>query len=130
MSLSITGKLHKKFETQEVSDRFRKRDFVVEYASNPMYPQYINFQLSQDKVDIIDAYEEGEEIVVEFNLRGRKWVSPSQEEKYFNTLDAWRIAPTGQKPQPAHYSQTMAPPSPPNVPGKNIDEAEEDDLPF
>lgn len=89
--MDIEGKLHAKFETQNVSDKFQKRDFVVEYADNPMYPQYISFQLTQDRCPTLDGFQVGEKIHVTFNLRGREWTNPQGEKKYFNTLEAWRI---------------------------------------
>ena len=90
----IEGKLHAKFETQQVSDSFKKREFVVEYVDNPLYPQYVTLQLVQDRCDNIDKFNVGDKIEVTFNLKGREWTSPEGVVKYFNTLEAWRI----QKP--------------------------------
>ncbi len=87
----IEGKLHAKFDAQQISDTFKKRDFVVEYVDNPLYPQYITFQVVQDRCSLIDNYVAGEKIEVTFNLRGREWTNPQGEKKYFNTLEAWRI---------------------------------------
>ena len=52
----------------------------------------ISFQLVQDKCSLLEAYNEGDEISVNFNLRGREWVSPKDgTTKYFNSLEAWKI---------------------------------------
>ena len=75
----------------QATDSFKKREFVLEYSDNPMYPQYVKFDLIQDRVNLVDNIEVGEKIEVTFNLRGREWTSPQGEKKYFNTLDAWRI---------------------------------------
>lgn len=88
--MDLTGILKVKGDTQQVSEKFKKRDFVLTDDSS-QYPQHISFQLTQDKVDLIDKYNIGDEIKVHFNLRGREWTSPKNEVKYFNTLDAWRI---------------------------------------
>lgn len=88
--MDITGILKVKNETQQVSEKFKKRDFVLTDNSS-QYPQHISFQLTQDKVSLIDQYAIGSEIKVHFNLRGREWTSPQGEVKYFNTLEAWRI---------------------------------------
>jgi hypothetical protein len=89
--------------TVQVSEKFKKRDLVITDTSST-YPQDILFQLTQDKVDILDAFMEGQTLEVSFNLRGREWTSPQGEVKYFNTLEAWRIElPTGApaaKPAP------------------------------
>ena len=89
--MNITGKLIEINPSQQVSDTFKKRSFVVEYAENPQYQEYISFELIQDKCDILDGFSQGEEVIVHFNLRGRKWTNPEGVVKYFTTLQAWRI---------------------------------------
>ncbi len=88
--MDITGILKVKGEAQQVSEKFKKREFVLSDNSS-QYPQHISFQLTQDKCNLIDQYKVGDEIKVHFNLRGREWTSPKNEVKYFNTLEAWRI---------------------------------------
>ena len=78
-------------DTQQVTETFRKREFVLEYSDNPMYPQYIKFELIQDRVQLVDNVEVGDKVDVTFNLRGREWTAPDGAKKYFNTLDCWRI---------------------------------------
>jgi hypothetical protein len=90
MALQVKGKLKLKGKEQVVSDRFRKREFVLTDDST-QYPQHISFQLTQDKCSLIDSVNPGDEITVSFNLRGREWKSPQGEIKYFNSLEAWRI---------------------------------------
>src|SRR5690606_33401473 len=79
------------FDTARVSDKFQKREFVVEYAENPSYPEYIKFELIQDKCDLIDSFKVNQPIQVHFNLKGRKWTDPQGSVKYFNTLQAWKL---------------------------------------
>lgn len=88
--MDITGILKVKGNTQQVSEKFKKREFVITDNSS-QYPQHIQFQLVQDKTNILDTYNVGDEIKVYFNLRGREWTNPQGEVKYFNSLDAWRI---------------------------------------
>ena len=88
--MDVTGILKVKSSTQQVSEKFKKREFVITDNSS-QYPQHISFQLVQDKCAIIDQYNVGDEIKVHFNLRGREWASPQGEIKYFNSLEAWRI---------------------------------------
>lgn len=88
--MDITGILKVKSEAQQVSEKFKKREFVLTDNSS-QYPQHVSFQLTQDKCNLIDSYNIGAEIKVHFNLRGREWTSPQGEIKYFNTLEAWRI---------------------------------------
>ena len=100
-SLKISGTLKKISDSVHVSDKFKKRDFVLTDSST-QYPQHIAFQLSQDRCTLIDRLKEGDQVEVHFNLRGREWTSPQGEVKYFNTLDAWKIvagADTSETPE-------------------------------
>lgn len=80
--------------TQVISDRFSKREFVIE--TQDTYPQQVIFQTTQDKCSLLDQVQVGEFVDVSFNLRGREWTSPQGEVKYFNTIEAWRIEKVGQ----------------------------------
>jgi hypothetical protein len=129
-TMTIQGKIHELFETQQVTDRFRKREFVVEFADNPMYPQYILFQLVQDKCDLINAFNKGDMINVDFNLRGRSWTSPQGEVKYFNSLEAWRLNPV-QVSAPADTGGGSMPPPPKPPEAIDVSDMDDsDDLPF
>mgnify|MGYP001797947630 CR=1 FL=1 len=124
--MTVEGKLHVKNDTQQIKDTFKKREFVLEFADNPMYPQYILFQLIQDKCELLDQFEVGLMISVDFNLRGRAWNSPSGETKYFNSLDAWRVTPQ-------QVNQPVGPAGPPPTPpaeAMDVTQMDEDDLPF
>src|ERR1700761_6648526 len=88
--MEVIGTIKVKFDTQRVSEKFQKREFVLTTEANTPYPQHVSFQVTQDKCSLLDQFNEGEEIKVQFNLRGREWNGP-QGIKYFNTLEAWRI---------------------------------------
>lgn len=88
--LTYTGELKVKNDTVSVSEKFKKREFVLTDISQ-QYPQTIMFQLTQDRCSLLDNAKVGDEITVHFSLRGREWKNPSGEIKYFNTLDVFRI---------------------------------------
>lgn len=88
--LKVTGTVHKVFETQVISDSFKKREFVVE--TDDKYPQLVKFELTQDNCSKADSLKVGQALEVGFNLRGREWINKEGEAKYFNTLQAWRIS--------------------------------------
>nr|HEX4314191.1 DUF3127 domain-containing protein [Kofleriaceae bacterium] len=90
MGIEAVGKLHTIFDTKQVSDRFSKREFVVELADQK-YPQTVLFQVTGDRCSQLDNFQVGDQVRVEFSLRGREWRSPSGEIKYFNSLDVWRV---------------------------------------
>ena len=81
--------------TQQVSEKFSKREFVVTDGSEEKFPQDIMFELTQDKTSLLDSVMEGQEVEVSFNLRGREWKSPQGEVKYFNTFNAFKIESIG-----------------------------------
>jgi hypothetical protein len=93
MGIEATGKLHTIFDTKQVSERFTKREFVVELTDNPKYPQAVLFQLTGDRCTQLDRFKVGDEVRIDFSLRGREWRSPSGELKYFNSLDVWKVEP-------------------------------------
>ncbi len=128
--MEVTGKLHAKFDAQDVSASFKKREFVLEIIENPQYPQFVTFQLIQDKCGLIDAFVLGGEVTVAFNLRGRAWVSPQGETKYFNTLEAWRITPAAVA-SGSHQPTVNAPTVSPIEGTTDISQLNDsDDLPF
>ena len=89
--MEIKGIIKKISETLQISDRFRKREFVLEYSNNPDYPQPIQFEMVQDRCELLDEFQEGQEVEVHFDLRGREWTSPQGQVKYFNSLQAWKL---------------------------------------
>ena len=94
MAFEVDGKLHKIFDTEQKTDNFRAREFVLEVVDG-QYPQMVKFQLTQDKCDLLDTHSEGDELKVHFDLRGREWNG-----KYFTNLQAWRID-SGSEARPA-----------------------------
>ena len=95
MGFETTGRIHALGDTKQVTERFRKREFVVELADNPRYPQYVQFQLTGDRCENLDGFDVGDSVRVEFSLRGREWKSPRGEVKYFNSLDVWTLERVG-----------------------------------
>jgi hypothetical protein len=89
--MEVIGILKVKQDTVQVSEKFKKREFVIEFADNPKYPQTIQFQLVQDSCPILDQFNLDDKIRVEFELQGRKWTDPNGVDKYFNSLKAWKI---------------------------------------
>ena len=92
----ITGQIKKIMQTNQISEKFAKRELVIT-DSTSKYPQDIILQFVQDKCDLLESYSVGESVEVSFNLRGREWISPKDNSvKYFNTLDAWKISKLGE----------------------------------
>jgi hypothetical protein len=89
--MKVQGIVEAVFETQVFDSGFQKREFVLQVNETPEYPQYIKLEIIKDKVALLDDVDLGQQLSVEFNLNGRKWVNQKGETMYFNTLQAWRI---------------------------------------
>jgi single-stranded DNA-binding protein len=106
MSLEVSGKLLVKYDTQQVSEKFKKREFVLELAeeiNGNIYTNFAKMQLVQNKCEIIDRFKEGDLVKVSFNIKGNRWERDGKV-NYITNLDAWRMesataAPTGGQPQ-------------------------------
>lgn len=89
MSTEVKGTIKVIQKTQVVSDKFKKREFVL--TTEDKYPQDVLFQLSQDNCDLVDIFKAGDKVILAYNLRGREWTNPQGETKYFNTLEVWKM---------------------------------------
>lgn len=147
--MEVTGKVRLINPTQEVSEKFRKREIVV--TTDEQYPQHIMIEFTQEKVDLLNAYQPGDDVRVSINLRGREWTNPQGETRYFNSIQGWRIEKAGAAQQPAQggyapqgynqappqqgynnqgYPQSQAPSTPQFNAPTSYKEEEIDDLPF
>ena len=125
MNFEIVGKLIVKYDVVQRSETFKTREFVIEKsedANGRTFTSYIKFQCVQDKTAMVDKFNIGEEVKVQFNIRGTKWVKDGRE-NYITNLDAWRmesILPVSN--QPVNVS--------PVYPDQVFESSSSDDLPF
>lgn len=128
--MEVKGKIVEIFQTQQVTDTFKKREFVLEFAENPQYPEFVKFEMIQDKCGLLDNYQVGNQVTISVNLKGRKWNDPKGGVKYFNTLQAWKIqneASQGQNSAPVQQEGGM---DQMEEPGWINENEKTDDLPF
>jgi hypothetical protein len=132
--MEVTGRVKLINPEQQVSASFKKRELVV--TTDEQYPQHIMIEFTQDKCDLLNNYRPGDEVKVSINLRGREWINPQGEAKYFNSIQGWRIEKAqAEMPAQPQYSQQaqQTPPMPAAQtfePAANFNEEEHDDLPF
>jgi translation initiation factor IF-3 len=125
--MEVSGKVKVINAEQQVSATFKKRELVV--TTDEQYPQHIMIEFTQDKCDLLTNYNQGDAVKVSINLRGREWVNPQGETKYFNSIQGWRIeklqaeAPAAQQMPPMPAAEAFAP-------ATDYKEEEHDDLPF
>jgi hypothetical protein len=125
--MEITGKIKVIGKDQHVTDKFTKRELVVTTDEN--YPQHILVEFHQDKVDLLDKFQVGQNVTVGINIKGREWLSPQGETKYFNTITGWKIK--GDEVQPHHSNhQTNQPPATQAQPKPYNNQEAEEDIPF
>ncbi len=120
--LTYTGVLKIKGKEQKVSDRFKKREFVLT-DNSPSYPQTILFQLTQDRCSLLENYNVGDEITVHFQLKGREWRNPQGEVKFFNSLDVFKVEKVHSAPSNENTSE-------PSFNNETLVPTPDDDLPF
>lgn len=127
--MEVQGKVKMIGETQTFgSNGFRKREIVV--TTDEQYPQHIMVEFIQDKCDLLNNFQVGQDVKISINLRGREWVNPQGETKYFNSIQGWRI----ESLQPATPAGAVPPPPIPPTeafePASDFTEEDHDDLPF
>jgi hypothetical protein len=88
---SIRGKIHEIFEIKLLTEKFKKREIIIEYVQNIQYPQYIKFDLQNDNCNLIDAFKINDEVEVFFDLKGKPYTTKTGETTYFTNLVVWRI---------------------------------------
>ena len=125
--MEVQGKIKMVGETQTFGNNgFRKREVVV--TTEEQYPQHIMVEFVQDKCDLLNNFVVGQQVKVSINLRGREWVNPQGETKYFNSIQGWRIENLQEE-----NSTSGMPPVPPMdafEPADNLNQEDHDDLPF
>jgi len=87
--MEVSGKIKVINDTQLVGDTFKKRELVV--TTDEQFPQSILIEFVQDKCDLLNGLQIGQNVKVSINLGGREWVNPQGETKYFNSIKGWRI---------------------------------------
>jgi hypothetical protein len=96
--MEVSGRIRMIDETKAFgANGFRKRELVI--TTDEQYPQHIMIEFTQDKCDLLNTYQVGEPVKVSINLRGREWVNPQGETKYFNSIQGWRIEKASDAPQ-------------------------------
>lgn len=116
--MELTGKIKYLNLDQKVSENYTKSEVVV--TTDEQYPQHILIEFGGQKSDLLDPYKVGETVKVSINLRGREWVNPQGETRYFNSIQGWRIEKMAAK----------APVNIPPAPDTNLNEDEPYDPPF
>jgi hypothetical protein len=125
--MEVQGRIKVIGETQTFGNNgFRKREVVV--TTEEQYPQHIMIEFVQDKSELLNNFQVGQQVKVSINLRGREWVNPQGETKYFNSIQGWRIE--ALQPEAGNVDIPPVPPTDAFEPVSELNEEDHDDLPF
>lgn len=140
MNYEFEGRL-KKVLPIITSGTFRKIEFIL--TSEEQYPQMIKFELQNAKIKLIEPFFIGDQIKVQFNIRGKEWISSDGKHVYFTNFLVWKlnkvmdgyIVPTKESPQQLPKYQLKFPPAEqvfenPREEKPNKWQADYQDLPF
>jgi len=125
--MEVQGRVKMIDETKTYGNNgFRKREVVI--TTEEQYPQHILVEFVQDKCDLLNNYSAGQMVKISINLRGREWVNPQGETKYFNSIQGWRI----ENLQQENSTENIPPVAPIEAfePADNVKQEDHDDLPF
>ena len=127
----ISGTIKAVGQTQQMNDRFSKRELVVTEQGG-QYPQMIPIEFKQDKTSLLDGYKPGDEVTVTCYVNGREWTGKDGVTKYFLSLAGNQIERAGAAPASSGGSggyQQAPPPTMADMPTSSSS-SDEDDLPF
>ena len=125
--MEVQGKIKLIEETKTYGNNgFRKRELVL--TTEEQYPQHLLIEFVQDKTDLLNNFQVGDQIKISINIRGREWINPEGQAKYFNSIQGWRIERVGQ--EVAGNAMPPVPPAEAFEPVNNLNEEDPDDLPF
>lgn len=123
--LSIEATIKKIYETVQITDSFKKREFIAE--TGEQYPQLIKFELIQDKTELLNNIKRQVKAKIFFNLRGREYTKDGKA-LYFNSLNVWKIDILDEQPEPEKTQNNEATKQLFNTAAETT--GEPDDLPF
>jgi len=125
--MEVQGRIKVIGETQTFgTNGFRKRELVI--TTEEQYPQHLMVEFVQDKTDLLNNYQVGQQVKININLRGREWVNPQGETKYFNSIQGWRIENIQQ--DVTNDNTAPVPPADAFEPVDELNDGDHDDLPF
>lgn len=108
--MQIKGKIHEIGPTIQATPAVTKRELILEYIENPQYPEYLKFEVINDKCTMLDNVRPGQYVEVFFNLRGRPWTDKTGKKGYFNSLAMWKMTVMGGTAAAGPAPQDDAPP--------------------
>jgi hypothetical protein len=128
MTFEIQGLMHSKKDKVQVSEKFAKRDFIIHIPNekNSQYPDYVSFQCTQDRCDLLKGISKNDLVKVSFNVNGNLAKNKQGEDIAYNNLNVWKIEVVSKANEqtPPKKESVKTPPPAADLP------SDTDDLPF
>ena len=118
MSQNIKGTLEAIFEVQIFQSGFQKREFLIK--TQEQFPQIIKLELTKDKCAILDAFKQGQQVSVDFFLRGSEFNG-----KHYVNLTAWRVSANSEDGVANTATEARV-----NAIPQRVEDVDQDSLPF
>lgn len=89
--MEITCKINQIKKSEQINTELKKRICVVDTLSE--YPQKLAIEFYNDKTNLLDEWQNGDEVKIGINIKGREWTNPQGKTLYFTMLHGWKIGP-------------------------------------
>jgi len=90
---TMKGRIYKVYPTEQKTEKFRKREFVIDHTNSTgkgTYVEYVKLQTVQQRCDLLEDLEKGDSVIIKFSVTGRKYKG-DKGEQFFTNLDAIEI---------------------------------------
>lgn len=86
MTIEIKGTVKVLNATEQVTDKFAKKEVVLTIDHDSKYPQDISIQAINDKISLLDSINVGDIVTIVANLNGRE-----SKGRYYNSLTIFKL---------------------------------------
>lgn len=88
--MQITGTIVRLFQAQQISEKFKSQKVWIKETTGD-YPNTFEVEFTNNNCAKLDVFAEGQEVVIDINLRGRYWQKDTRE-GVVTSLNGWKIA--------------------------------------
>lgn len=88
------GHIHEIFDTNVISDKFMKREFILlerNDTGNGTYTEHIRFQCTNNNVQLMNDIAKKDLVTIKFSIRGREYEKDGKK-MYFTNLEVEDMA--------------------------------------
>ena len=87
---TIIGQIYQVGESQVFGQNsFQKRELILKTVEE--YPQFIKIEFHQGNCTLPDLFEEGQNVKISYNLKGRMYEKDDTSIEFYNSIVGWKI---------------------------------------